>query len=76
MATGAAGVDPKTENKVHTVYIIINHRLSNININIKKGRTKMPSREEMIDFITDLVHNASDIKLEQYYWFFQFEDNG
>ena len=34
----------------------------------------MLSREEMIEYITERVQEADDIKLEQYYWFFQFEE--
>lgn len=36
----------------------------------------MLSREEMIEYITDRARTASDTELEQYYWFFVFEDNG
>lgn len=28
----------------------------------------MPSREEMIAYITDTIQTASDLELEQYYW--------
>lgn len=36
----------------------------------------MPSREEMIDYITNRAKTATDTELEQYYWFFVFEDEG
>lgn len=36
----------------------------------------MPSRQKMIDYINDRAHAASDTELEQYYWFFVFEDEG
>lgn len=28
----------------------------------------MPSREEMIEFITGAIQEASDLELAQYYW--------
>lgn len=31
-------------------------------------KTNMPSREEMIAYITDTIQTASDLELEQYYW--------
>lgn len=33
----------------------------------------MPSREEMIAFITEKAETATDTELEQYYWFFMCE---
>lgn len=36
----------------------------------------MPNREEMIAYITDRAQAATDKELEQYYWFFVFEDEG
>ena len=40
----------------------------------KQGEKVMLNREEMIEYITERVQEADDIKLEQYYWFFQFEE--
>ena len=37
-------------------------------------RRKNMSREEMIDYITERLEAADNVKLEQYYWFFQFEE--
>jgi hypothetical protein len=34
----------------------------------------MPSREGMIAYIMGRLESADDIKVEQYYWFFQFEE--
>ena len=34
----------------------------------------MDNREEMIEYITGRLEAADDLKLEQYYWFFQFEE--
>lgn len=35
----------------------------------------MPSREEMIDYIEETIHNASDLDLEQYYWLIMLEES-
>lgn len=32
------------------------------------------SREEMIAYIMGRLESADDIEVEQYYWFFQFEE--
>jgi hypothetical protein len=37
-------------------------------------REKNMSREEMIEYITGRLEAADDLKLEQYYWFFQCEE--
>ena len=34
----------------------------------------MPSREEMFESIIGRLEAADDTKVEQYYWFFQFEE--
>lgn len=33
----------------------------------------MPSREEMIAYITETIHTATDLELEQYYWLLLME---
>lgn len=40
----------------------------------KAHRRKNMSREEMIEYITERLEAADNVKLEQYYWFFQFEE--
>ena len=40
---------------------------------ITLGGNKM-SREEMIAYIMGRLESADDVKVEQYYWFFQFEE--
>jgi hypothetical protein len=37
-------------------------------------RRKNMSREEMIGYIMGQLETADDVKLEQYYWFFQCEE--
>lgn len=32
------------------------------------------SREEMMEYIVGRLEAADDVELEQYYWFFQFEE--
>jgi hypothetical protein len=51
---------------------IIYHILLKHNNN-SQGEAKM-SREEMIAYIMGRLESADDIKVEQYYWFFQFEE--
>lgn len=34
----------------------------------------MPSREEMIAYMKDRLEEATDMEIEQYYWFFQCEE--
>ena len=34
----------------------------------------MPSREEMIEYITEIIQEASDLDLEQYYWLMMEEE--
>lgn len=36
----------------------------------------MPGRQEMIDYIMEKINTASDLDLEQYYWFFMSESEG
>lgn len=36
----------------------------------------MPSREDMIAYITGRAQTATDTELEQMYWFLVFEDEG
>jgi hypothetical protein len=40
----------------------------------KTRRDNNMSREEMIAYIMGRLESADDIKVEQYYWFFQFEE--
>lgn len=35
----------------------------------------MHTREEMIEYIQGRLENASDLEIEQYYWFFVIEDD-
>lgn len=34
----------------------------------------MRTREEMVEYIQGRLERASDLEIEQYYWFFVFED--
>ena len=34
----------------------------------------MPSREEMIEYITETIQEASDLDLEQYFWLMMEQD--
>jgi hypothetical protein len=34
----------------------------------------MPSREEMIEYITETIQEASDLDLEQYFWLMMEEE--
>lgn len=34
----------------------------------------MPSREEMIEYMQGRLEEASDLEVEQFYWFFMGED--
>ena len=34
----------------------------------------MENRAEMLEFIMERLEAADDTKLEQYYWFFRFEE--
>lgn len=34
----------------------------------------MPSREEMIEYMKGRLDEASDLEIEQYYWFFICEE--
>lgn len=35
----------------------------------------MPSREEMIAYITQTINEAADLEVEQYYWLFLMENH-
>jgi hypothetical protein len=51
--------------------IIIYHEPSRCN---RKGEKIMPSREEMIEYITETIQEASDLDLEQYFWLMMESD--
>ena len=51
--------------------IIIYHEPSQCN---RKGEKIMPSREEMIEYITETIQEASDLDLEQYFWLMMEQD--
>ena len=77
MATDAAGVNPKGRRyPTLQVKTIIYYDSPNYNIinQYNLGRkVNMPSREEMIAYITETIHTATDLELEQYYWLLLME---
>ena len=64
MVTGTAGA-----TITQSLYITYNHNSTEIG-----GKSEMPSREEMIEYITGCLAGADDSQLEQYYWFFMYEE--
>lgn len=76
MATDAAGINPKAQGQnfrnLWILSLYIKNRQNTI-INIIERKTNMPSREEMIAYITETIHTATDLELEQYYWLLLIE---
>lgn len=71
MATDAAGINPKVQKLIiRNLWILslyIKNRQNTI-YNYTERMTNMPSREEMIAYITENIQATSDLELEEIYW--------
>lgn len=67
MATDAAG------GNTYYHYITVSDKTQSYNEE-KTGGSKMKTREEMLEYIYGQLENATDLEVEQYYWFFFGEE--